>query len=137
MGLIIEISVNIEKINVSSAKKYLSEIANNHNCISEYDIFETEGYNNKIERNECIYIVNFETPLTEYDYENIITFVSKILKIKFVKLDTIYIEEDCKINIIYNSIKSNFINVNGREKILKTNPSLSKIKEYLFNYCRY
>jgi hypothetical protein len=133
MGLIVEISIDIQKKpDVTEAKIFLSELAETHNCNSEYYIYETEGYNCKIERNECIHIVEFNTPLTENEKINIVNYLIKIINKNYINLDTIY-KEDGKIDIIYNSIKSQFTNVNGKEKIIKNKPIINEIKKKLYN----
>lgn len=133
MGLIVEISIDIQKKpDVTQAKIFLSELAEMHNCNSQYYVYETEGYNCKIERNECIHVVEFNIPLTENEKSNIVNYLIKIINKKYAKLDTIY-KEDGKIDIIYNSVKSQFINVNGKQKIIKTKPIINQIKEKLYN----
>ena len=133
MGLVVEISVDIQKKpDVTQAKIFLSELAEMHNCNSAYYIYETEGYNCKIERNECIHIVEFNTPLTENEKSNIVNYLIKIINKKYTNLDTVY-KEDGKIDIIYNSVKSQFTNVNGKEKIIKNKPIINEIKEKLYN----
>ena len=73
--------------NLSNAKNFLSELAHMYNCISEYYIYETEGYNCKIERNDCIHIVEFNIPLTQYEKTNITYYIEKLLQKKYIKLE--------------------------------------------------
>lgn len=134
MGLVIEISVNIMKTNLSNTKFFLSELAHMYNCISEYYIYETEGYNCKIERNDCIQVVNFEFPFCENMKNNLINYLIKIINKKNINIETIYIDEESTIDVIYNSIKSDFIDINGKQKIIKTKPLISDIKEQLYYY---
>lgn len=133
MGLVIETSVDIIKNHdVTGIKLFLSELAEMHNCNCEYYIYETEGINSNIERNECIHIVEFNIPLTENEKKNIINYVTKIINKKYANLDTIY-KENGRVHIIYNSIKYQYANANGKEKIVKNKPILTQIKEQLYN----
>ena len=132
MGLFVEISVDVTKnSNVSQIKLFLSELAKTHNCNSEYYIYETEGTNSKIERNECIHTVEFNIPLTESERLDIIKYITKIKNIKYTKLETIY-KENGKIDVIYNSQKSEFINSNGKKKYIKIKPIISEILKQLY-----
>ena len=133
MGLVIEVSIDIKKTTcISDAKKYLSEMAYNFNCSDEYYIYETEGFNCIIERNDCIHVSEFNIPLTECEKINIANFIEKLLKKKYIKLETIY-KEDGKIEMIYNCIKGDYSNVNGKYKLVKNKPIISIIREKLYN----
>lgn len=110
MGLVIEISIDIKKESqVTENKSFLSELAEKYNCESHYYIYETEGRNSKIERNDCIQVVEFNTPETTLEKNNILNFIKKVISNKFTKLDTIY-QDNGKINMIYNSLEQKNIN---------------------------
>jgi len=134
MGLIVEISVDMLKNkNITDITLFLSQLAIINKCNSEYYIYEMDGCNSKIERNACIQIVEFENPLTNYEKNNFINYITKIINNKTVNLDTIY-KDNGSIDIVYNCIKSEFNNVNGKQKIIKNKPILNKIKELIYNY---
>lgn len=65
---------------------------------------------------------------------NLINYLIKIINKKTVNIETIYIDEESTIDVIYNSIKSDFININGKQKIIKTKPLISDIKQQLYYY---
>ena len=87
MGLTVEISFDIQKnVNVITTQNYLKYIAEKNNCIDNYFIFEIEGENTYISRNDCIQILEFNLDI------NIIKYIKEIEKCKFVKIDCIYLE---------------------------------------------
>lgn len=96
MGLTIEISFDISKhSNITEQKKYLSNLAYQYNCISDYFIHEIEGHNTTIDRNDCIHVVEF------IPSENIKNYLKEILQQK-IKVDSIY-SDDEDIRLIYAS----------------------------------
>tara|TARA_B100001093_G_scaffold520056_1_gene612334 strand:- start:2906 stop:3301 length:396 start_codon:yes stop_codon:yes gene_type:complete len=131
MGLFIEILIEIKKSNsITSNTQFLSSLAKQYNCIKDYFIYETEGLNNNIYENNCIHIIEFKNPETEFCKNNIIKYIKTIINNKYGKLETIYRDEG-KIETIFSSIKSKYIASNGREKIVKQKPILTKIEEKL------
>tara|TARA_Y100000389_G_scaffold157418_3_gene158550 strand:- start:3515 stop:3919 length:405 start_codon:yes stop_codon:yes gene_type:complete len=132
MGLVIEISVNIKKISdVNSVKIFLSELAINHNCLTEYYQYETEGINNFIERSDCIQVVEFEEPLNEKEIKNITKYVNKIERNKYLKIDTIY-KDSGKIKKIYSSRNYENLNMNYDYNFIQNNkPITLLVKESL------
>ena len=133
MGLVIEVAIDVNKTaSISETKHFLSEMAYNYNCIDEYYIYETEGYNSVIERNDCIHIVEFNIPLTQYEKTNISYYIEKLLQKKYIKLETIY-KDDGKVEMIYNCIKCNYSNVNGKFKYVKNKPIMSIIREKIYS----
>lgn len=130
MGLVIEISINIKKNNkINEIKSFLSDLAEECNSESDYFIYETEGINSKIERNDCIQVVEFNTPQTEFEKNNILNFIKKIISDKLTKIDTIY-QDNGKINMIYNSLKQKQYNItNNRSKDNK--PIIDIVKKTL------
>lgn len=133
MGLVIEVAIDLNKIaGISDVKYSLSEIAYNYNCIDEYYIYETEGYKSMIERNDCIHVVEFNIPLTKYEKINITNYIEKILQKKYIKLETIY-KDDGKIEMIYNCIKGDYSNINGKYKSVKNKPIISIIRDKIYS----
>ncbi len=130
MGLVIEISIDIKKNNrISEIKSFLSDLAEEYNSESDYFIYETEGINSRIERNDCIQVVEFNTPQTEFEKNNILNFIKKIISKNLTKLDTIY-QDNGKINMIYNSLEQKRYNkTNDRSK--KNKPIIDIIKKNL------
>tara|TARA_R110002073_G_scaffold270168_3_gene433527 strand:- start:8580 stop:8978 length:399 start_codon:yes stop_codon:yes gene_type:complete len=130
MGLVIEISIDIKKNNrISEIKSFLSDLAEEYNSESDYFIYETEGTNSRIERNDCIHVVEFNTPQIEFEKKNILNFIKKIISKNLTKLDTIY-QDNGKINMIYNSLKQkNYNKTNDRSK--KNKPIIDIIKKNL------
>ena len=134
MGLIVEISIDILKNqNLTDLTLFLSQLAIINNCNSEYYIYETDGYNSKIERNVCIHVVEFDSPLTNFEKKIFINYIIKIINNKNVNLDTIY-KDDGSIDMIYNCIKSEINKANGKEKIIRNKPIINRIKELIYNY---
>ena len=73
MGLVIEISIDIKKENqITENKSFLSQLAEKYNCESYYYIYETDGINSIIERHVCIQVVEFNTPETTLEKNNIL-----------------------------------------------------------------
>lgn len=133
MGLVIEVAIDVNKTAcISEAKYFLSELAYNYNCIDEYYIYETEGYKSVIERNDCIHVSEFNIPLIECEKINITNYIEKILQKKYIKLETIY-KEDGKIEMIYNCVKGDYSNVNGKYKSVKNKPIISKIRDKIYS----
>lgn len=131
MGLVVEISIDIKKNNqVTEIKLFLSELAEEFNCESYYYIYETEGVNSKIERNDCIQVVEFNTPNTELEKNNILNFIKKIINQKYTKLDTVY-QDSGKINMIYNSANQKFNKQQGKNRSIENKPILTIIRENL------
>ena len=130
MGLVIEISINIKKNNkINEIKSFLSDLAEEYNSESDYFIYETEGINSRIERNDCIQVVEFNTPQTEFEKNNILNFIKKIISDKLTKIDTIY-QDSGKINMIYNSLEQKRYNItNNRSKDNK--PIIDIVKKSL------
>jgi hypothetical protein len=130
MGLVIEISIDIKKENqITENKSFLSQLAEKYNCESYYYIYETDGINSIIERNVCIQVVEFNTPETTLEKNNILNFIKKVISNKLTKLDTIY-QDNGKINMIYNSLKQKNIN-KTKDRNIKTKPIIDIVKEYL------
>tara|TARA_Y100000591_G_C21384215_1_gene475024 strand:- start:133 stop:537 length:405 start_codon:yes stop_codon:yes gene_type:complete len=131
MGLVIEISIDINKYSkIISIKEMLSSLAENYNCLSEYYLHECEGTKSFIKKNDTVQIVEFNIPKSIEDKEYILQYINNILKLKIVKLETIYIE-DGKVDIIYNCIKNSYTNMGGDYKTIKNKPVISIISEYL------
>ena len=130
MGLVIEISIDIKKESqVTENKSFFSQLAEKYNCESYYYIYETDGINSIIERNVCIQVVEFNTPETTLEKNNILNFIKKVINNKLTKLDTIY-QDNGKINMIYNSFKQK--NINKTKDInIKTKPIIDIVKESL------
>ena len=130
MGLVIEISINIKKNNnINEIKSFLSDLAEEYNSESDYFIYETEGINSRIERNDCIQVVEFNTPQTEFEKNNILNFIKKIISDKLTKIDTIY-QDNGKINMIYNFLEQKRYNItNNRSKDNK--PIIDIVKKSL------
>tara|TARA_E500000178_G_scaffold350508_1_gene409623 strand:+ start:280 stop:678 length:399 start_codon:yes stop_codon:yes gene_type:complete len=130
MGLVIEISINIKRVtDVNGLKLYLSELAYNHNCLSEYFQYESEGKNSFIERNHCIQVVEFDEPFTDYEIKNILKYVNIVRKKQYIKIDTIYYDTG-KITKIYSS--KNYENQNMNYDFIQNNKPISLIlKDYL------
>tara|TARA_Y100000389_G_C17466422_1_gene526074 strand:- start:4724 stop:5119 length:396 start_codon:yes stop_codon:yes gene_type:complete len=100
MSLIIEISFSISKLpNITQLKTILTDLAEKYNSISNYFTHEIEGHNVSIDRNDCIHIVEFSMAK-----EDILNYIKNVRKIKNVKIDSIYIDDNC-INLIYASKK--------------------------------
>ncbi len=130
MGFVIEISIDIKKNNrISEIKSFLSDLAEEYNSESDYFIYETEGINSRIERNDCIHVVEFNTPQTDFEKNNILNFIKKIISKKFTKLDTIY-QDSGKINMIYNSLEQKRYNITN-DRSNKNKPIIDIIKENL------
>ena len=101
MGLTIELSFSVDKnSNLTSIKQLLSNLAEKNNSNNHYFIHEIEGHHTIIDRNDCINIVEFE----HTDAKNIINYIKTITKLKFLKIDCIYIEKGI-VNLIYASKK--------------------------------
>ena len=131
MGLVVEISIDIKKNNqVTEIKLFLSELAEEFNCESYYYIYETEGINCKIERNDCIQVVEFNTPQTELEKNNILNFIKKIINQKYTKLDTVY-QDSGKINMIYNSANQKINKQQGKNRSIENKPIITIIRENL------
>jgi len=136
MGLVVEISIDIKKNNqVTEIKLFLSELAEEFNCESYYYIYETEGVNSKIERNDCIQVVEFNTPQTELEKNNILNFIKKIINKKYTKLDTVY-QDNGKVNMIYNSVnqksdKQKSDKQQAKKRSIENKPIIAIIKEKL------
>lgn len=131
MGLVVEISIDIKKNNqVTEIKLFLSELAEEFNCESYYYIYETEGINCKIERNDCIQVVEFNTPQTELEKNNILNFIKKIINQKYTKLDTVY-QDNGKVNMIYNSVNQKSDKQNTKKRSIENKPIIAIIKEKL------
>jgi len=131
MGLVVEISIDIKKNNqVTEIKLFLSELAEEFNCESYYYIYETEGVNSKIERNDCIQVVEFNTPNTELEKNNILNFIKKIINQKYTKLDTVY-QDSGKINMIYNSANQKINKQQGKNRSIENKPIITIIRENL------
>jgi hypothetical protein len=131
MGLVIEISIDIKKNNkINEIKSFLSDLAEEYNSESDYFIYETEGINSRIERNDCIHVVEFNTPQTEFEKNNILNFIKKIISKKLTKLDTIY-QDNGKINMIYNSLEQKRYNKTNSSRSIKNKPIIDIIKENL------
>ena len=131
MGLVVEISIDIKKNNqVTEIKLFLSELAEEFNCESYYYIYETEGINCKIERNDCIQVVEFNTPQTELEKNNILNFIKKIINQKYTKLDTVY-QDNGKVNMIYNSVNQKSDKENTKKRSIENKPVIAIIKEKL------
>jgi hypothetical protein len=131
MGLVVEISIDIKKNNqVTEIKLFLSELAEEFNCESYYYIYETEGINCKIERNDCIQVVEFNTPQTELEKNNILNFIKKIINKKYTKLDTVY-QDNGKVNMIYNSVNQKSDKQNTKKRSIENKPIIAIIKENL------
>jgi hypothetical protein len=130
MGLVIEISINIKKNNkINEIKSFLSDLAEEYNSESDYFIYETEGINSRIERNDCIQVVEFNTPQTEFEKNNILNFIKKIISDKLTKIDTIY-QDNGKINMIYNSLEQKRYNITNNRNI-KNKPIIDIVKKSL------
>ena len=131
MGLVVEISIDIKKNNqVTEIKLFLSELAEEFNCESYYYIYETEGINCKIERNDCVQVVEFNTPQTELEKNNILNFIKKIINKKYTKLDTVY-QDNGKVNMIYNSVNQKSDKQNTKKRSIENKPIIAIIKEKL------
>jgi len=131
MGLVVEILINIKKNNqVTEIKLFLSQLAEEFNCESQYYIYETEGVNSKIERNDCIQVVEFKTPQTELEKNNILNFIKKIIYQKYTKLDTVY-QDSGKINMIYNSVNKKSNKQDTKTRSIENKPIITIIKENL------
>lgn len=131
MGLVVEISIDIKKNNqVTEIKLFLSELAEEFNCESYYYIYETEGINCKIERNDCVQVVEFNTPQTELEKNNILNFIKKIINQKYTKLDTVY-QDNGKVNMIYNSVNQKSDKQNTKKRSIENKPIIAIIKEKL------
>lgn len=131
MGLVIEISINIKKNNkINEIKSFLSDLAEEYNSESDYFIYETEGVNSRIERNDCIQVVEFNTPQTEFEKNNILNFIKKIISDKLTKIDTIY-QDNGKINMIYNSANQKFNKQQGKNRSKDNKPIITIIRENL------
>ena len=125
MGLVIEVSINIKKVpDVTAQKIFLSELAYYYNCLFEYFQYESEGNNNVVERSNCIHIVEFEEPFTEYDLKNILKYINKISNNKNVRIDTIY-RDTGKIKKIYSS--KNYENQNMNYDFIQNKKPISLI----------
>ena len=131
MGLVVEISIDIKKNNqVTEIKLFLSELAEEFNCESYYYIYETEGINCKIERNDCVQVVEFNTPQTELEKNNILNFIKKIINKKYTTLDTVY-QDNGKVNMIYNSVNQKSDKQNTKKRSIENKPIIAIIKEKL------
>ncbi len=90
MGLVIEISIDIKKESqVTENKSFFSQLAEKYNCKSYYYIYETDGINSIIERNVCIQVVEFNTPETRVETNNILNFIKILIHNKFTKIESI------------------------------------------------
>jgi hypothetical protein len=131
MGLVLEISIDVKKNNsITESNLFLSELAEKFDCYKEYFLYETEGYNSIIERNDCIHVIEFNNPETEKEKQNILKFIEIIIKKKQTRLETIY-RDTGKIDIIYNCIKTNYIDMCGKQKQIKNKPIINIIRERL------
>jgi len=100
MGLTIELSFSITKhANITQFKQILSDVAEKYNSTSSYFIHEIEGHSRTIDRNDCIHIVEFDI-----SQKNIVNYIKNIMRIKNVKIDSIYVDKK-GINLIYASKK--------------------------------
>ena len=102
MGLVIEVAIDVNKTasisetNIFSLKWLIIII------VLTNIIYEREGYNSVIERNDCIHIVEFNIPLTQYEKTNISCYIEKLLQKKYYQtVETIY-KDDGKVEMIYN-----------------------------------
>jgi len=88
--------LNLNKIkNIETIKCLVKDAANSSNCESEYFTHETEGINNKILKNNIIYVINFT------DIINLINYIEFIKTLREIEIETIYNND----NIIYGSKK--------------------------------
>lgn len=98
MGLTIELSFDLNTVkNVSEMQNKLDNIVYYYEPIQNYFFYETTG-GRKIERNDCIQTVELELN------KNIINYIKEILKIKSIKIDCIYLNDN-QIDYIYISKK--------------------------------
>ena len=130
MGLTIELSFSINKVsNVTQFKEHLSDLAENCDSSSHYFIHEIEGHSSTIDRNDCIHHVEFISS------KQILNFLKKIMQIKKVKVDCIYIDKK-RLQLIYASKKYLLMNKNSLSKpISSPNPIInSNLLQLVANY---
>ena len=124
MGLTVEISFDIQKnVNVITTQNYLKYIAEKNNCIDNYFIFEIEGENTYISRNDCIQIIEFNLDI------NVIKYIKEIEKYKFVKIDCIYLEN----KVIYLSKRYIFFQKLHNKNVESINTNKNNIINVLIN----
>ena len=100
MTYIVELSFDLCKNkNVSEIKELLSFLAEKYNSITHYFTHEVEGKGRIIDINDCIHTISFDDNSTD-----LLNYIKKINKLKFIKIDCIYSDKD-EINLIYTSKK--------------------------------
>lgn len=98
MGYNVEISINIEKHpDLSNVKTKIVDLALYNNCDHYYYLYEIEG-KNKIPRNHCIMVINFEDKEIFY----FASFLKMIKKMKDLPIECIY-EDNIVCKLIYAS----------------------------------
>ena len=103
MNYTIELSFDLRKNkNFSEIKQLLSSLANKYKSSNYYFTHEIEGHGGVIDINDCINTVNFN----DYDISNLLNYLKNIKKMKFIKIECIYSDNE-GINIIYTSKKYN------------------------------
>ena len=130
MGLTIELSFDVTKnANVTSIKQLLSNLAEKHNSTTNYFMHEIEGHGTTIVRNDCINVVEFDSD----NIKNIINYIKDIIKIKFIKIDSVY-EEKGAVNIIYSgryTHTSKYVNpISGKYSHTTKNNILELVKQW-------
>ena len=105
MKYIIELSFDLRKNqNVSQIKELIYSLGEKYKSERNDFIYESEGQGNEIKKNDCISIMYFEN-----NAENFLNLIKEIKKLKIIKIDCIYSDNE-KINMIYTSKKYNYNN---------------------------
>ena len=101
MGYTVEVSFDVRtRGNITEVKRELRNIADNCNCEGMYFMHEIEGKGRNIQRNHCVFVVNFDLN----QIMDIIYFLTKMRQDSYIYIECMY-QDDSICNLIHASPK--------------------------------
>lgn len=99
MGYAVELSFNAKKtIGLLKKQEDITVKARQHNCTSQYNMIEMEGFGRSVHKSESIHVVMFDEDTISSMYE----FIKYIRREKLAYVDCIY-RDDCTCDLLYAS----------------------------------
>ena len=101
MSYTVEVSFDLRKRSrVSVFQATVRECAEKHGCTTHYSMHECEGHGRTMDRNHCVFIVEFDS---EY-MDGIVGFLMEVKRTQDLYVESVY-EETGKCNLLYASSK--------------------------------
>ena len=101
MSYTVEVSFDLRKRSrVSMFQGEVRECAEKHDCTRYYTMHECEGRGGTMDRNHCVFVVEFDSE----DTKGVVGFLSEVKRTQYLYVESVY-EERGKYNLLYASSK--------------------------------